>query len=367
MSRHASQAISPPTEYAAEHLLPTLSKGLVEMCRLRPEDPVEWLGKWLLENKPPPVLVNANEKMQSAFVFVKPHANTPAVREMVLAKFAEQGIEVLTEGSIDGRTIDEQKLIDQHYYAIASKATIMTASALAVPAEKFVESFGEEWEMVKSEGRCFNALEMCQHAKIDAAELFKRWKAAEAAKKLVKFGGGFYCAALETAGQPTQYVFNAFFMSMRAKFTAPSAAITYWVVQFDPARLPWGAFRGKVLGPTDPAKAAADSLRGMLAARWESLGLTAAPNTTDNGVHASASPFEGLAERMNWLQSPIAADAFGKRLLGAGLSEETIRAWAVDPRVPLPGGGTGSLFDALEDLDLEECIGKAIEIGAVSP
>ena len=23
---------------------------------------------------------------------------------------------------------------------------------------------------------------------------------------------------------------------------------------------------------------------------------------TDNGVHASASPFEGLAERMNWLE-----------------------------------------------------------------
>ena len=215
VSPHPSQAISPPAEYAAEHLLPTLSKGLVEMCRERPDDPVAWLGRWLLENKPPPTLVNADEKMQSAFVFVKPHANTPAVREMVLAKFAEQGIKVLTEGSIDGRTIDEQKLIDQHYYAIASKATITTASALAVPADKFVESFGEEWGTVKAEGRCFNALEMCQHAKIDAAELFKRWKAAEAAKKLVKFGGGFYCAALEVAGEPTQYVFNAFFMSMR--------------------------------------------------------------------------------------------------------------------------------------------------------
>jgi hypothetical protein len=55
----------------------------------------------------------------------------------------------------------------------------------------------------------------------------------------------------------------------------------------------WADFRGKVLGPTNPADAPADSLRGMLNADWQSLGLKSAPNTGDNGVHASASPFEG--------------------------------------------------------------------------
>ena len=62
-------------------------------------------------------------------------------------------------------------------------------------------------------------------------------------------------------------------------------------------------FVRQVLGPTDPAKAPEGSLRGMMNAQWEALGLAAAPNTTDNGVHASASPFEGLAERMNWLKT----------------------------------------------------------------
>ena len=84
--------------------------------------------------------------------------------------------------------------------------------------------------------------------------------------------------------------------------------------QFDPKSLSWGEFRGGVLGPTDPAKAPSDSLRGMLNADWSALGLAGAPNTTDNGVHASASPFEGLAERMNWLQAPISEDAFGQRV-----------------------------------------------------
>jgi hypothetical protein len=110
---------------------------------------------------------------------------------------------------------------------------------------------------------------------------------------------------------------------------------------------------------------------------WEALGLRAPCNTSDNGVHASASPFEGLAEKMNWLVThsmawhsihstaccccyaagaarpvvlarpsllltvpplcaqsrDLAADAFGVQLLGAGVGAETIKAWAVDPQV----------------------------------
>ena len=206
----------------------------------------------------------------------------------------------------------------------------------------------------------------CKHLEIDAEAIDTAWAAAKKAKRIVKFGGGFYCGALIEEGKPTVYVFNAFFMSMRGKFTAPTASITYFVVEFDPTVLSWAEFRGGVLGPTDPMKAPGDSLRGMMASKWESLGLPGAPNTTDNGVHASASPFEGLAERMNWLQTPIADDTFGAKLLAAGISEETISKWSVDPRVPMPDGGTGSIFDALEDLDLADCIAKAVEVNAAA-
>jgi len=47
----------------------------------------------------------------------------------------------------------------------------------------------------------------------------------------------------------------------------------------------------------------------------------------------AASPFEGLAERMNWLHVQPDQDAFGKRLLKAGIDLDTIRAWSVDPQV----------------------------------
>jgi hypothetical protein len=61
-------------------------------------------------------------------------------------------------------------------------------------------------------------------------------------------------------------------------------------------------FRGKVLGPTDPKDGPAGSLRATILKDWKQLGLQSPPNVGDNGVHASASPFEGLAERMNWLK-----------------------------------------------------------------
>ena len=56
----------------------------------------------------------------SAFVFVKPHANTPAVQSLVREKLVAAGCVILSEVDIDGKTIDKNKLIDQHYYAIGT-------------------------------------------------------------------------------------------------------------------------------------------------------------------------------------------------------------------------------------------------------
>merc|ERR1719231_617786 len=306
--------------------------------------------------------------MNSAFVFAKPHANTPQVQQLIKKTFEAKGIKIVQEGEIDGAAIDSNKFIDQHYYAIASKATILTPDKLNVPADKFLATFGEEWETVKKEERVFNALDIQKKLGWDHATLDAKWSETNADNQTrVKFGGGFYCGKMPVDGV-NYYTFNAFFMTMRGKFTQPSESIHYYVVEWPKESLPWADFRGKVLGPTNPAEAPADSLRGMLNADWESLGLNAAPNTGDNGVHASASPFEGLAERTNWLSSTytIKEDPFGKALLEAGLTEETIAAWSVDPQVTLVKGEPkkGSLFDALEDMNVSECLAKCVELNA---
>ena len=128
-------------------------------------------------------------------------------------------------------------------------------------------------------------------------------------------------------------------------------------------RLAWGDFRGKVLGGTDPKTAKAGSLRNTIFQDWHALKLKSVPNTGDNGVHASASPLEALAERTNWLGASITTDAFGKALLASGVPLEMIKAWTDDPPVSFEGKKQ-SLFDLLEDLDGGDCLEKCAKIAA---
>merc|ERR1711920_234094 len=140
---------------------------------------------------------------------------------------------------------------------------------------------------------------------------------------------------IEVEGKPPLYIFNGFFMSMRSKFTKPGTQIYYYSVEWDPASLSWEEFRGKLLGPTDPVEAPKDSLRGEVLAKWKDLGLESEPNVGDNGVHASASPFEAFAERNNWLKVPIGKDKFGRMMLSEDMSMDTIKAWSLTHRSTL--------------------------------
>jgi nucleoside diphosphate kinase len=287
-----------------------------------------------------------------AFVFVKPHAVTPACNKTVKDGLVAKGIKITGEGEITADVIDKKKLIDQHYYAIASKATILKPDQLNVPADKFKGKFGLEWKDALASGKVFNAMDGCAKLGIDADALDKKWGEAKKADKLVKFGGGFYCGLIDDI-----YIFNGFFMSMRSKFTQPGTEIHYYSVEWDASALSWADFRGKLLGPTDPAEAPKDSLRGQVLAKWKDLGLKSEPNVGDNGVHASASPFEAFAERNNWMGIPVFKDRFGRLMLDEDVPMDTIKAWSVDPQVNL-GDKKGSIFDSLEDMDADACLAK---------
>merc|ERR1712004_444261 len=121
---------------------------------------------------------------------------------------------------------------------------------------------------------------------------------------------------------------------MRNKYVAKGKSIAWFTVSWDANSLSWEDFRGKVLGPTNPADAPATSVRGIIYNKWESLGLPAQPDTGDNG--------------------------FGQQMLAAGITVDTIKAWSVDPQVKISADGKmGSLFDALEDMNAGDCLAKA--------
>ena len=308
--------------------------------------------------------VKAAKAESSAFVFIKPHAVTEPVKELVKKKLGEAGISIAAEGEITGPVIDKKMLIDTHYGAIAEKAVKLKPAQLA-PSKKaigeFEKTFGLSWADALKQGKVYNAIDACAKLGISGDDLDQKWSTLKRGTTLIKFGGGFYCGHLDGI-----FIINGFYMSMRGKFTMPEAKIYYYLVDWPTTSLKWENFRGNVLGATNPKEAAEGSLRKLIADDWSNLGLSAEPDTGDNGVHASASPFEALSERMNWCGIPVDADTYGKGMLAAGVPLSTIQAWSDDPQVKLPGGGKGSLFDALEDLDSDVCLAKSIALSSLN-
>ena len=288
----------------------------------------------------------SGSETNAAFVFVKPHACNDAVVAKVKSVFAKRGISIKSEKKINGAMIDEKSLIDNHYGAIAAKAMTTLPADLHVPAKgqaAFEKAFSLTWAAALAAGQVYNANQAREKLGIDGAGLDEKWSKTNRGVDCIKFGGGFYCASIDGI-----YIINGFYMSMRGSYCKPSANIHTFTVEWPAAKISWEQFRGEVLGGTNPAEAAEGSLRKHIFDNWAELGLAAEPNTGDNGMHASASPFEALAERLNWCGATVWSDIFGSALLAAGVSEETIRAGAHDPQATLDGS-TGSFFDHLED------------------
>ena len=81
------------------------------------------------------------------------------------------------------------------------------------------------------------------------------------------------------------------------------------------------------------------------------------------GVHASANPFESLAERANWLGMPLKSDNFGRAMLATRVFRTTIKAWCDDLDVPYQGKAQ-SWFDLVDDSDSRDCLRKNASIYA---
>lgn len=303
----------------------------------------------------------------NAFLFIKPHAAaSDAVEALVKEMLATAGVSITSQGILGATEIDERRLIDVHYGAIANRAVLQEPAELNVPAsaqEKFEAAFGLKWTDALEQGLVFNATGASAKLSLDAAGLELAWRAIPA-NELVKFGGGFYCGKLTDGDGNVFYAINCFYLNMRSDFTTPPAQIRWFAVEF-PTSISWADFRGKILGATDPSKAVEGSIRRAIFDQWESLELSAQPSTGCNGVHASASPIEGLFERMNWLGADVSSDSFGAALIEAGLSVEVIKEWSTDPAVNF-NDGKFSLFDLHEDLDYEACIAKSVAVLAAN-
>lgn len=292
-----------------------------------------------------------------AFMFIKPHGQVADMKKFVLREVEAHGLTVVASGELGGAQIDREGLIDAHYAAIAQYATKLAPIDLPLTPDtkvQFEKKYGKNWDAACKAHEILNLAEAMKRLNVTDAAVAKAFEAAKGEDLGMKLMPGCYVALLK---QYKVYVVNGFYGPMRSAFTDPAAKVTWFTVSWNESALPWAAFRGRVLGATDPTKAEEDSIRAKILAQRTTLGLSFVPNTGTNCVHGSASPIEALNERVIWLRSNIADDAFGTQLLAAGFSEKQIRKMLENPTV-----AGKPLFDLVEDTDSSECLAKLLAL-----
>lgn len=297
--------------------------------------------------------------VNTAFAFIKPHAINRYVSGLVEATFRENRIEIVNEGEIFSDEIAAKGLIDRHYNTIAKYAMQVDPKHITISEaaqQKFRSVYAVSWNEAVSSGMVLNAVDACGAlGSIDATELNRRWCTYV---NRVKLAPGLYVTEFVDEGF---YVINGFYLLNREKFTTPHKRVHYYVLRWKESDLSWRDFRAKLIGATDPERADPASIRSTLLRQWDAIGLEFAPNVSDNGIHASAGPLEGLAERMIWLGTPLDQDEYGQVLLSNGASADMLHDWVTNnPMISLSSNGnsnaaatttsSSSVFDQLEDL-----------------
>lgn len=308
----------------------------------------------------------------SSLVYIKSSANTSPIRDLVhdtLLDFVnpldDGGGRIVAEYDISSEMIDSRHLVDKQFGRLARHAMQVSGVNTSVSSVAFQEAFGEELEKVKQEKRIYNAREALSALACDPLGLEQAWHEAErdsSKGKIRCFGNDLYCGNLYL-NQKNIYVINGFYMATRGEYLQPDTSIHAFVVEWSRENLSWKDFMSKVIGAKDPTKAEIGSLQQIISSKYRELGLDSAPTEVDNVIHASASPLEGLSERMNWCSRKVYQDDYGRILLGRGIPESRILDWVSGEAVVdvKNGGKMTNVFDLVKDMDSKECADKLTE------
>lgn len=252
--------------------------------------------------------------------------------------FTSKGFRFVLERKLRGPDLAARDVIKKHYRMYSRAAGVASGAALELTdeaARRFESVFGTPW--AAEAGRVLGSPALQQTKGITSQRLFELWNAEFAARRTCKLQDGVIVARLEALDC---YCINAFYPAMEESFYHPATEMTYFVVEFDPGRISWQAFRTQLLGATDASRAEPGSFRAALYAEFR----IDFPGR-DNFVHGSAGPLEGLVERtLHETDFALASNPAGQHLERRGVTLEQFSAW-LDT---CPVRQLGAIFDATE-------------------
>lgn len=315
--------------------------------------------------------------MDSSFIFVRPEFNCIGVRDLtrsiILDNINSANGRIAEELTILGEDIEKGNIIDKHYKEIAENAMHISVREMRIPKSEFQSAFDEDIDVVIKSGNIFNAKQALSEYGCTPEQLDKAWHDAERCaplnEKVIKFRRGLYCAKIQI-NLRNVYVINGFYMALRRKYMLQHESIYAFIVHWDSSALSWNEFQTSVIGAKNPADAKCDSIRKIVYEKYEEYGLPCKPDKNNNVVHASASPFQGLIERCNWLSRKMIEDEYGQILLRKGVPESIILKWSENRPVKTPKSSTNAgkvihlqqIFDIVKGMDTVECTKSLVQL-----
>ena len=298
--------------------------------------------------------------LNRSLLYLKPHANTKQARDFIRKYLGSRMCKVLKDGNISGANLCES--FDLQYSDISKKAMVLEPHECSLSSESMMEfekKFKISWSTAVRKKLVQNSRDSCELLDIPPHTMNGAWMECVSSGKMVKLGRGFYCGLIDTIpNKPAVFCINGFFLAMRAEYLAASASVHYFLVEWDNAAMSWSDFRKKVIGATNPSLAHPESLRSIMNAEWEDLGLGGPLDMVRNGLHASASAFEALVERSIWLGVSLETDAhFGVHLFSSAVPATVLKEWTTNPVVR-----NKYVFDHMENQGSEQCLETAQEL-----
>lgn len=294
--------------------------------------------------------------MNKSMLFVKPHANTNEVRDVIVGFLAERNYKIVDQGSVAGEELRE--CVDKQFADAGKKALVLSpheCSLSSISMMAFEQKFQISWSVAVRKQLVQNAHEACHILAVNAGELGSAWLESVRQNKVVKLGRDFFCGYIDMLPNKSPlFVINGHFLSMRDEYRAPTASVHYYCVEWDNAVTAWKDFRRKVIGRGDPTNAYPGSLREVLSARWQELGLSGPLDSVSPGVSASVSAFEAYVESALWPKDKKLCGLFGNELVKAGVLPDVLRDWASN--VSVKGK---PVFDHMEDRGSQDCVEMA--------
>jgi len=298
--------------------------------------------------------------LNRSLLYVKPHANKREMCDFIRQYLVNKKCKVLNEGSISSANLRES--FEVQYSDLSKKAIVLEPHECPLSSESMMEfekKFKIAWSVAVRKKLVQSSRGSCELLDIPPSTLSEAWMECVSNGKMVKLGRGFYCGLIDTIpNKPPLFCINGFFMAMRAEYLADNASVHYFLVEWDNAAMSWSDFRKNVIGGTNPSFANETSLRSLMNARWEELGLACPLDMMRNGLHASASAFEALVERSIWLGVPLESDIhFGANLFSSTVPASVLKEWTTNPTAR-----NKYIFDHMENKGSQQCLEMAQEL-----